>query len=257
MRCRRQSAIRPLLTPWLPIALAYTRRCRFHRRITPWDTGRACVRSPPSYSLSRYTGPKVVEACFHQALAVARRQHAKALELRATISLARLWQQQDRTSTTKPASSWPRSMAGALRALILRPASGQGTARNASISYGADSGEAPCGVARDVDSEQMRRIFPRIACGSLREVTAAPASMSAPSFDPTHDSVLQACQMLPWRADSNHLPGASPPPGPTRIAPCGMLRVWAAFFESHWGQVFLFVAISGQVEQEAQRSGMS
>jgi DNA-binding winged helix-turn-helix (wHTH) protein/predicted ATPase/class 3 adenylate cyclase len=34
------------------------------------------------------------EACFHQALAVARRQQAKALELRAALSLARLWQQQ-------------------------------------------------------------------------------------------------------------------------------------------------------------------
>jgi predicted ATPase len=34
------------------------------------------------------------EACFHQALDVARRQEAKSLELRAATSLARLWQQQ-------------------------------------------------------------------------------------------------------------------------------------------------------------------
>jgi class 3 adenylate cyclase/predicted ATPase len=34
------------------------------------------------------------EACFHHALAVARRQQAKSLELRAAMSLARLWQQQ-------------------------------------------------------------------------------------------------------------------------------------------------------------------
>jgi predicted ATPase/class 3 adenylate cyclase len=34
------------------------------------------------------------EACFHEALAVARRQEAKSLELRAATSLARLWQQQ-------------------------------------------------------------------------------------------------------------------------------------------------------------------
>jgi predicted ATPase len=33
-------------------------------------------------------------ACFCQALAVARRQQAKSLELRAAISLSRLWQQQ-------------------------------------------------------------------------------------------------------------------------------------------------------------------
>jgi predicted ATPase len=35
-----------------------------------------------------------VEACFHQALDIARRQAAKALELRAAVSLSRLWQQQ-------------------------------------------------------------------------------------------------------------------------------------------------------------------
>jgi predicted ATPase len=34
------------------------------------------------------------EACFQQALAVARQQQAKSWELRAATSLARLWQQQ-------------------------------------------------------------------------------------------------------------------------------------------------------------------
>jgi predicted ATPase len=34
------------------------------------------------------------EACFHQALAVAHRQQAKSWELRAAMSLSRLWQQQ-------------------------------------------------------------------------------------------------------------------------------------------------------------------
>ena len=34
------------------------------------------------------------EACFHQALALARRQQAKSWELRAAVSLSRLWQQQ-------------------------------------------------------------------------------------------------------------------------------------------------------------------
>jgi hypothetical protein len=34
------------------------------------------------------------ETCWHQALASARRQHAKSLELRAAMSLAQLWQRQ-------------------------------------------------------------------------------------------------------------------------------------------------------------------
>jgi predicted ATPase len=42
----------------------------------------------PSPDVSR------AEASFHQALDVARRQQAKALELRAAMSLSRLWQQQ-------------------------------------------------------------------------------------------------------------------------------------------------------------------
>jgi predicted ATPase len=36
------------------------------------------------------------EACFRQALDIARRQQAKSWELRAAMSLARLWQQQGR-----------------------------------------------------------------------------------------------------------------------------------------------------------------
>jgi predicted ATPase len=38
--------------------------------------------------------PDKAEACFRQALAVARRQQAKSLELRAAMRLAHLWQQQ-------------------------------------------------------------------------------------------------------------------------------------------------------------------
>src|SRR5262249_8354800 len=37
---------------------------------------------------------KDVEACFHQAIEIARRQQAKSLELRAVLSLSHLWQQQ-------------------------------------------------------------------------------------------------------------------------------------------------------------------
>ena len=37
---------------------------------------------------------KEAEACFHKAIEIAQRQQAKSLELRAVMSLARLWQQQ-------------------------------------------------------------------------------------------------------------------------------------------------------------------
>jgi predicted ATPase len=36
------------------------------------------------------------EACFHKALAVAQEQNARLWELRAAMSLARLWAEQDR-----------------------------------------------------------------------------------------------------------------------------------------------------------------
>jgi predicted ATPase len=38
--------------------------------------------------------PARAEACFQQALVIARRQQAKSWELRAAVSLSRLWQQQ-------------------------------------------------------------------------------------------------------------------------------------------------------------------
>ena len=41
------------------------------------------------------------EACFQQALAIARRQQAKSWELRAATSLARLWQQQGKRTEAR------------------------------------------------------------------------------------------------------------------------------------------------------------
>jgi predicted ATPase len=45
--------------------------------------------------------PEEAETCFQQALDVARRQEAKSLELRAAMSLARLWHQQDKRAEAK------------------------------------------------------------------------------------------------------------------------------------------------------------
>jgi predicted ATPase len=41
------------------------------------------------------------EVCFQQALTIARRQQAKSLELRAAMSLARLWQRQGKRAEAR------------------------------------------------------------------------------------------------------------------------------------------------------------
>src|SRR4030095_6091455 len=41
------------------------------------------------------------EICFRQALDIARLQHAKSLELRAALSLARLWQRHDKCAEAR------------------------------------------------------------------------------------------------------------------------------------------------------------
>jgi class 3 adenylate cyclase/predicted ATPase len=46
--------------------------------------------------------PAEAEACFHNALEIARRQQAKSLELRAAMSLARLWQRQGKEGDARP-----------------------------------------------------------------------------------------------------------------------------------------------------------
>jgi predicted ATPase len=45
--------------------------------------------------------PEEAEACFQQALAVAHRQQARSLELRAAMSLARLWQRQGKHAAAR------------------------------------------------------------------------------------------------------------------------------------------------------------
>jgi predicted ATPase len=47
------------------------------------------------------TAVAAAEACFHQALAVARRQQARSLELRAALSLGRLWDRQGKTPAAR------------------------------------------------------------------------------------------------------------------------------------------------------------
>jgi len=47
------------------------------------------------------TREEEAEACFLKAIEVARRQQAKSLELRAVMSLSRLWQQQDKRAEAR------------------------------------------------------------------------------------------------------------------------------------------------------------
>jgi predicted ATPase len=50
---------------------------------------------------SEFNGEEEAEACFHEAINIARDQHAKSWELRAATSLARLWQGQGKQAEAR------------------------------------------------------------------------------------------------------------------------------------------------------------
>ncbi len=62
------------------------------KRKSKVKSGKLQVPNPQHPTLSS----QEAEACFHKAIEIARQQQAKSLELRATVSLARLWQRQGR-----------------------------------------------------------------------------------------------------------------------------------------------------------------
>ena len=57
--------------------------------------GELLLRQAVAKTDTRTAQPEIAaQTCFRQALQIARRQHAKSLELRAAMSLTRLWQKQ-------------------------------------------------------------------------------------------------------------------------------------------------------------------
>lgn len=52
--------------------------------------------------LTAESAEMTAEACFQQAIAIAQRQEARSWELRATVSLVRLWQWQGRSVEARP-----------------------------------------------------------------------------------------------------------------------------------------------------------
>ncbi|GAB7544169.1 hypothetical protein [Cupriavidus sp. 8B] len=50
--------------------------------------------------------PEAAEACFHRAIAIARQQGGKSLELRAALSLARLWENKDKAEAALQTLGW-------------------------------------------------------------------------------------------------------------------------------------------------------
>jgi len=90
------------------------------------------------------------ETCFHQALDIARRQQAKSLELRAALSLSRLWQQQgkreDAHQLLAPIYGWFTEGFDTLdlqEARALLQALGGGTGRSSSPPASCSGGIAP------------------------------------------------------------------------------------------------------------------
>ncbi len=78
--------------------------------------GRAASPIHPSSFIVHRSAQAEAEACFHKAIEIARQQDAKSLELRAAMSLSRLWQQQGKRK--KPENFWQKSMAGSPKGLI-------------------------------------------------------------------------------------------------------------------------------------------
>jgi predicted ATPase len=66
-----------------------------------WDAELLRLKGKLMAHLSPGGGPQEVEACYREALAVARRQQARSLELRAATSLARLWRDQGKRTEAR------------------------------------------------------------------------------------------------------------------------------------------------------------
>jgi predicted ATPase len=66
-----------------------------------WNEAETCRLAGEVALKSPNADPTKAEACFHRALAIARQQQAKSWELRAAMSLARLWRDQGKVSEAR------------------------------------------------------------------------------------------------------------------------------------------------------------
>ena len=65
------------------------------------DEAEACFQQQFKVQGSTFKVQAEAETCFQHAIAVAQQQSAKSLELRASVSLARLWHQQGKTTEAR------------------------------------------------------------------------------------------------------------------------------------------------------------
>jgi hypothetical protein len=109
------------------------------------------------------------EAYFERALEAARQQQAKSWELRAAMSLARLWRDQGKVCS-KRANYWLRFTGGSLRVRHARPERGEGAAgRTSGVAVTGDGGHNGGGSCH----------FSRTVCPLLLITTSLLACASA------------------------------------------------------------------------------
>jgi hypothetical protein len=90
---------------WTKLENVSTRRSCIDSKVGSSYSPQSAVRSPQSKEDSLASSVQSLESeaeeCFQKAIAIAQRQQAKSLELRAVMSLSHLWQQQGKNAEAR------------------------------------------------------------------------------------------------------------------------------------------------------------